>query len=116
MKESLKITSLSDVISFSDESLQKLCIEGKEFLQIMVNPNSEETPTPWDCSFLIEDNKFILTGGVGPSGFGKCVIEVPLVKALIAYEVVIDIFNLSDDTVIKIKNYLDSNMVLYTEI
>ena len=43
--------------------------------------NEEETPIPWDADVDIQNGRFILTGGVGPSDYGYCQCSVPLSDA-----------------------------------
>lgn len=64
--------------SFNDEMYDKLF----DYMGGNIRAYDEEqTPIPWDCDVIIKDGKFILDGGVGPSGFGRCRCEVPLKDA-----------------------------------
>ena len=78
---SLKFTSKSKSISVKD--MDVLFDEGNG---IEIYPKGEDTPTPWDAEITIKGSNLVLTGHAGPSGFGKCVVEVPISKANDVYE------------------------------
>lgn len=46
---------------------------------IMISPKhgADDVPIAWDASFEIKGDKVVITGGVGPSGYGDVVITLP---------------------------------------
>lgn len=53
---------------------------------ILIFPKSDDTPVPWDCEIEVKGKNLILHGHVGPSGFGKCTVEVPLERVSQVYK------------------------------
>lgn len=50
----------------------------------MLNPymQDEEAPKPWDATFSVERDELIVEGSAGASGFGSCVVKVPLPRSM----------------------------------
>jgi len=68
-------------------------------------PSGNDVPVPYDAGFEVQGSKFVIEGGVGPSGAGNCSIEIGLSQADSYYKVVIT--GNSDD----VESLMQSNSV-----
>lgn len=72
---------------FTDEEMNEIFDLAWNGIEV---ESDENAPMPWDADFIIEERLLILSGGVGPSGFGSCVCEVPTSEADYVYTFSVD--------------------------
>ena len=39
--------------------------------------DGESTPTPWDADVSVIEGNVVISGGAGPSGYGRCICTIP---------------------------------------
>lgn len=50
-------------------------------MEVLLRPNDEETPCPWDADISVEGTDVIIEGGLAPGGIGHgetCTCTVPI--------------------------------------
>lgn len=91
-RSSKKLQFKSNSKGFKSSELYRVCDD------VLVFSNSDDTPVPWDCEISIEGSNVVLRGHVGPSGFGECIVKVPLssVNRVYSFEVMGDENDMTD--------------------
>lgn len=73
LKLNLADCNQKDFDAIDWDLVDTLCMNGR-----MIRPIFEgETPCPWDSGVSIEEENVVITGHMGPGGFGSCVCTLP---------------------------------------